>query len=286
MNQMKILSNKARCRKCGDVIESKSVHDFQTCSCGAICVDGGLDYLKRGAKNFEDLEELSEYEVEGSKKDAVQKDAVQKEEPAEALKSAKYCLEHFRQNESDSKKALIDLASGYAKAMRRARSVSAGADEASRYWIERRAENERRNSEERIYLAGMYSSPDPDVRRLRSDRLSAAAGLLMKQGCLVFSPISHSGFIVEKMDGLPENPDFWLRQCDTYLRNWTTKVLILPNEDWWTSYGVCHEIKAAKELGIPVEIAFPLMDAVLMHEQGALAQNYLVENRLDSGDRI
>ena len=60
---MKIIkSNKARCRLCGDVIESKHRHDWQTCSCGAIFVDGGREYLRRGAKKFEDLEELSEYE--------------------------------------------------------------------------------------------------------------------------------------------------------------------------------------------------------------------------------
>ena len=60
---MKIIkSNKARCRLCGDVIESKHRHDWQSCSCGAIFVDGGREYLRRGAKKFEDLEELSEYE--------------------------------------------------------------------------------------------------------------------------------------------------------------------------------------------------------------------------------
>ena len=60
---MKIIkSNKARCRLCGDVIESKHSHDWQSCSCGAIFVDGGREYLRRGARKFEDLEELSEYE--------------------------------------------------------------------------------------------------------------------------------------------------------------------------------------------------------------------------------
>ena len=58
----KIISNKARCRLCGDIVESKHRHDWQTCSCGAIFVDGGHEYLRRGAKNFEDLEELSEFE--------------------------------------------------------------------------------------------------------------------------------------------------------------------------------------------------------------------------------
>lgn len=44
---MKILQNKIRCKRCGDVIESKSVHDFVTCSCGACSVDGGHSYLRR-----------------------------------------------------------------------------------------------------------------------------------------------------------------------------------------------------------------------------------------------
>ena len=57
----KILVNKIKCKKCGDIIESKSVHDFKRCKCGAVAVDGGHDYLKR-CGNLEDFEELSEYE--------------------------------------------------------------------------------------------------------------------------------------------------------------------------------------------------------------------------------
>lgn len=57
----KILKNKARCLVCEEVIESVSRHDFVSCKCGAISVDGGLDYLRRGAINFSDLEELSEF---------------------------------------------------------------------------------------------------------------------------------------------------------------------------------------------------------------------------------
>lgn len=42
-----IVSNKGKCTKCGDVIESKHRHDYVTCSCGSLSVDGGTDYLKR-----------------------------------------------------------------------------------------------------------------------------------------------------------------------------------------------------------------------------------------------
>ena len=59
----KITRNALRCRHCGDVIESKSVHDFEQCSCGAIFVDGGCEYLRRGYKTSpeEDFIDLSEY---------------------------------------------------------------------------------------------------------------------------------------------------------------------------------------------------------------------------------
>lgn len=55
----KIIINKIRCKKCGDVIESTYRHDFKFCKCGAVAVDGGKDYLRR-CGNREDWEELSE----------------------------------------------------------------------------------------------------------------------------------------------------------------------------------------------------------------------------------
>ena len=58
----KILVNKIRCRKCGDIIESKSVHDFKFCKCELVAVDGGHDYLRRLGE-LEDWEDLSEYEI-------------------------------------------------------------------------------------------------------------------------------------------------------------------------------------------------------------------------------
>ena len=56
-----IVINKIRCNKCGDIIESTSVHDFKFCKCGAVAVDGGHSYLRR-CGNREDWEELSEME--------------------------------------------------------------------------------------------------------------------------------------------------------------------------------------------------------------------------------
>ena len=54
----KILVNKIRCKKCGDIIESKSVHDFNFCKCESVAADGGHDYLRRLGE-LEDWEDLS-----------------------------------------------------------------------------------------------------------------------------------------------------------------------------------------------------------------------------------
>jgi hypothetical protein len=59
----KIIHNKAQCKKCGDIIESKYRHDFVSCKCGSIFVDGGLDYCRSGADNFENFIDLSESEL-------------------------------------------------------------------------------------------------------------------------------------------------------------------------------------------------------------------------------
>lgn len=63
--QKKLKRNRIRCKHCGEIIESKSTNDFQKCKCGAVGIDGGLDYAKRVyGSNPADLhyEELSEFE--------------------------------------------------------------------------------------------------------------------------------------------------------------------------------------------------------------------------------
>ena len=57
---MKIIKNSAKCKKCGDVIESKHRHDFVSCKCGAIAVDGGTDYIRWVFSDRDDIEDLCE----------------------------------------------------------------------------------------------------------------------------------------------------------------------------------------------------------------------------------
>jgi hypothetical protein len=43
----KIIQNSVTCEECGDNIWSSHRHDYRQCVCGAIAVDGGMDYLRR-----------------------------------------------------------------------------------------------------------------------------------------------------------------------------------------------------------------------------------------------
>lgn len=61
----RIIRNAAKCHDCGVTVESKHRHDFQECECGNIFVDGGLDYLRRGWKYAERIEDLSLVEEDG-----------------------------------------------------------------------------------------------------------------------------------------------------------------------------------------------------------------------------
>jgi hypothetical protein len=54
-----ITLNKCQCAKCGDIIESKSGHDFKWCKCGSVAVDGGKRYIRRVGE-LENIIELSE----------------------------------------------------------------------------------------------------------------------------------------------------------------------------------------------------------------------------------
>lgn len=61
---LKLVSNKIRCKFCGDIIESHSVHDFQRCKCGKCSTDGGLEYAQRSfftEKPEDTYEDLSIY---------------------------------------------------------------------------------------------------------------------------------------------------------------------------------------------------------------------------------
>ena len=62
MRLKRIKRNRAKCLVCGDILESVSTHDFRTCRCGSLSVDGGKDYVRRNFKEEVRFKELTEIE--------------------------------------------------------------------------------------------------------------------------------------------------------------------------------------------------------------------------------
>ena len=63
---MAIIQNSARCLVCNEDIISKDTHDYVTCSCGNLSVDGGFNYLKRGFQypdKWEDTSKTTQFSV-------------------------------------------------------------------------------------------------------------------------------------------------------------------------------------------------------------------------------
>ena len=106
-----------------------------------------------------------------------------------------------------------------------------------------------------IYLAGPYSHENHEIRLLRFESLSRAASRLMRDGHLVFSPISH-GHPIAMAGGLPIDWEFWEAFSRVILKV-SSRFIVLTMEGWETSTGVSAEIKIAKELGIEIEYMEP-----------------------------
>ena len=51
---------KIKCLICGDIIESKSVHDLVTCKCESCYIDGGNYYSHIGTKDFNKVFEVKD----------------------------------------------------------------------------------------------------------------------------------------------------------------------------------------------------------------------------------
>ena len=60
------MRNRALCKKCDTIIESKYCHDFVRCKCGQAFVDGGDCYMRWGAEDPSMLVALDDEGKEGS----------------------------------------------------------------------------------------------------------------------------------------------------------------------------------------------------------------------------
>jgi hypothetical protein len=58
------MRNRAKCKKCLSIIESFHQHDYVSCQCGEIAVDGGLYYLRAIFTNKENFIRIDDQDNE------------------------------------------------------------------------------------------------------------------------------------------------------------------------------------------------------------------------------
>lgn len=56
----RILVNRIKCNSCGDIITSRTRHDYIACKCGKVFTDGGNDYLHRSRDGYNSLDVYSD----------------------------------------------------------------------------------------------------------------------------------------------------------------------------------------------------------------------------------
>lgn len=110
------------------------------------------------------------------------------------------------------------------------------------------------NEEIAVYLAAPYTVRDDTIseaertqqRDQRVEAINSVAATLMKEGLIVFSPITHSHPLALAHD-MPGTWDFWERQ-DMYWLERCDKLVVLQLPGWEESQGVQAEIAHATAL--------------------------------------
>lgn len=102
----------------------------------------------------------------------------------------------------------------------------------------------------KIYLACPYTGT-PEQRASRVMAANTVTARLMREGNVVFSPITHGHAIAEQC-GLPQDWPFWMAQCVPFLE-WADCMVVVKADGWMESRGVQQELKLASEMGKPVE---------------------------------
>jgi hypothetical protein len=100
------------------------------------------------------------------------------------------------------------------------------------------------------YLAIPYSHPDPAVREARFELANRIAADLMREGRIIYSPISHSHPIAKY--GLPLDWEYWEKVNLIYLEM-CSKMIVVMAEGWEQSIGIKSEIEIMERMGKEIE---------------------------------
>ncbi len=104
-----------------------------------------------------------------------------------------------------------------------------------------------------IYLACPYTDPDPAVRQMRFEAATKAAAELIKQGHIVYSPITMTHPIDLVLAGASNTlgSDYWVA-FDKAFMAMCSEMVILKLPGWQNSNGIAREIDFFKQVGKPI----------------------------------
>lgn len=106
-----------------------------------------------------------------------------------------------------------------------------------------------------IYLASPYTHEDETIKAVRYEEVCRATATLIKEGCLIFSPIVHSHPLVHY--DVPSSWDFW-KDYDSKFIMVCDELWVLKLDGWIESMGVQNEIKIAMARGKRIRFVEPI----------------------------
>lgn len=138
-----------------------------------------------------------------------------------------------------------------------------------------------------IYLASPYTHKDKRVMKLRFDQVTAIAAHLVKEGYIVFSPITYGHTLCEFED-LPVEFEFWNDFCLKFLEK-SDLFVRLEFDGWEESKGLKEEVKFCKENKIPQYFIPPRdgefqLDRISKSIESALSLLELKDSAIDWAD--
>ena len=111
-----------------------------------------------------------------------------------------------------------------------------------------------KNKSEIEYLGIPYSDEDILVVKYRFVVVNKIAAALIREGRIIFSPISHCHPLT--VYGLPGSWEYWQKYSYEFLKN-AKRLIIIKLDGWEKSVGVQGEIRIANSLGLPIEYIDP-----------------------------
>jgi hypothetical protein len=115
-----------------------------------------------------------------------------------------------------------------------------------------------------VYLACPYTDADVDVRRGRFEAATIAAADLIRQGRIVYSPITmtHPIDVVLAGEANTLGSDYWVAFDEAFM-GMCSEMVVLTLDGWKNSSGVAREIDYFRQAGKPIRYMDPQVPKAL-----------------------